>query len=184
MGYVHLTCRLLLGGVLIVALAKIRSRASWREFLTMVRAVTPLPSSLVRPAAAVVVLAESGTVVLLATPGTADVGFVLASGLLVLFIGTTTRTVRRGDQVVCRCFGTTSAPLGPVHLWRDSVLLAGAAVGLATEGLAGTPTATGLVAAGCAAGFCVILLVRLDDAVALFTGRGVHRTPFPIERAT
>jgi hypothetical protein len=70
-----------------------------------------------------------------------------------------------------------------VHLWRDSALLVVAIVGLATAGLGGTSALAGLVAAACAAGFGVLLVVLLDDTVALFSGPATHRTPSPIERA-
>jgi hypothetical protein len=57
-------------------------------------------------------------------------GFVLAVILLAAFLISIIRVVRTGRLVPCHCFGPRNDPLGHQDIWRNSLLIACAIVGL------------------------------------------------------
>jgi hypothetical protein len=108
-------------------------------------------------------------------------GFVLAAVLLGGFAVAIGRALRRGERGPCRCFGASSAPLGPRHVVRSAglglVALTGAAV--LASGSASVPVLAtgsdllraahpaGVALAATVAGVLTLLTVVLDDLAAL-----------------
>jgi hypothetical protein len=94
--------------------------------------------------------------------------FGLAMVLLTGFSVVIFRSLRRHEQVACRCFGGSApAPFSGVHLTRNAVLLVAAAAGAALAGQPSAPWPAWLVAAPAGA-ICAFLISRLDDIVSLF----------------
>ena len=87
---------------------------------------------------------------------------VLAAGVAVI--------VRRGTRARCACFGSASErPLGRPHLARNLGLLALLAAALACAAHShGQPPAAGATVAVIGGAVAGILLIRVDDLVALF----------------
>ncbi|MCX4822353.1 methylamine utilization protein MauE [Streptomyces sp. NBC_01142] len=174
MTYLVFACRILLIGVFLVAVVgKFRGRAAFEEFAKSIADLRLLSRRLSTAAAAAVAVTELAVLALLAVPPTAPAGFALAAVLLLVFTTGIALALRRGRRAPCRCFGASAAPLGPVHVVRNLILaLAGAAgLGLSlTEGagawwpehVGGTAVALTTAAIG------VLLVVRLDDLMALF----------------
>jgi hypothetical protein len=183
MAYVVLSVRCLLGAVFVMSAAsKLRSRAAFDEFAASVRRVG-VADRLVRPVAVIVAAVEVLIPVLLAVPVTAPAptggvsrlatgaGLALAAGLLSAFAVAILAALRRGVRAPCRCFGTSSTPLGFRHVARNSALVVAAAIGLAAltsvadgavqPGNAAIAAATGLVGA--------VLVTALDDLVELLS---------------
>jgi hypothetical protein len=122
-------------------------------------------------AAAAVLTAVAGpgavTVTAVSLSGAALLTAILAAGVAVV--------VHRGTRARCACFGAASGgsagrPLGRAHLLRNLGLLAVVAAGLAADAVtAGRPAPAGAVLAALAGAVAAVLLVRLDDLVAVFT---------------
>ncbi|WP_182873420.1 MauE/DoxX family redox-associated membrane protein [Microbispora sp. H10670] len=170
-------CRLLTGLVFLAsAVSKLRGRATYEEFTAATRALAPrLPA---RPAAALVVAAESAVAPLLAWRPTVLAGFCAALGLLVAFTVAMAVALRRRRRVLCRCFGASTVPVGPGHLVRNAVLAAAAATGAAqamTTGAAADLGAAGLAAAALTAGAAAVLLPAIGEIAHLFTNRPSRR---------
>jgi hypothetical protein len=126
--------------------------------------------------AVAVTAAEAAVVVLLALPFTVPLGLGLAVGLLAAFTTGIVLALRRGQRAPCRCFGASTTRLGPAHVVRTLVLVTVAGTGLLTDlvavGGAGAPPQLGGVAVALAAAAVgVLIVVRLDDLMALFTTR-------------
>ncbi|MFF1449636.1 MauE/DoxX family redox-associated membrane protein [Streptomyces sp. NPDC058274] len=137
MAHVLISCRAFITLVFVLSVAgKLKGRHTFHQFTDSVRALAPrLPAG---PTAVAVIVTEAVTVVLLALPMTSLAGFVLATGLLGAFSVAIVATVRRGEQVACRCFGAaSSAPVGPAHLVRNAFLLAGSLTGVLSAQAAG-----------------------------------------------
>ncbi|MEW9529358.1 MauE/DoxX family redox-associated membrane protein [Microbispora sp. NPDC049125] len=171
MDYVFAVCRLLVGIVFVTsAVSKLRGRAAYEEFTAATRALAPrLPA---RPAAALVVAAEVAVAPLLAWRPTVTAGFVTALGLLAAFTAAIVLALRRGRRVPCRCFGASTAPVGPGHLVRNAALIAAASAGAVQAGTAGVPAdlgPAGLAAVALAAGAAAVLLSAAGDIAGLFT---------------
>lgn len=178
MEYAVMACRVGLIGVFVAAVAKLGGRASWSGFVGMVRATRLVPARLVTAVSAAVALAELAVVVLLAVPRTARLGFAVSTVLLVAFTVGTAVLVRRGDPVACHCFGRSDIAVGPVHVWRDGLLLLCAAVGATAPDPARLPVA-GLVASITAGAAGAMGAVFLADLVQLFSGRTGGAIPSP-----
>jgi hypothetical protein len=167
LAYLILGARLLLAGVLALALAgKLRDLPAFRASLAQF-GVRARRTAVVAPA---VVAAEALTVGLLLVPGGALAGLVLAAGLLGLFAVVLSRVACPDAPVRCRCFGGTSERVGPAHVWRNvalaSVATGGAAAvaagkggGLSDPAVVLLTVAVAVVLAGLVAG--------LDDLLAL-----------------
>lgn len=184
MTYIALSCGILIFGVFLTALAgKLRRKAAFHDFVTSIREMGLFSRKVVWIVAIAVAVGESVTLVLLAVPATAPIGLALAMLLLLGFTAGMGTSLRRGMRTPCRCFGASTTPLGPVHLVRNLVLAAVAATGLAAMALDTDvdrpPHLGGAAIAATAALVAVILVVRLDDLVALF-----RFPPTPTARAT
>jgi hypothetical protein len=141
------------------------------EFTRWVGSLRVLPSSLSRPAAYATPAIEAGIAVLLLLPWTQTAGFACAAALLAAFALATWAVHRRGIRAACRCFGQSTAVLGPRHVARDTLLTLAALGGLAfrTLGALPGPSTAPALALGLAAGVLLALgVLFLDDITALF----------------
>jgi hypothetical protein len=171
-------CYCLLGLVFAMSSAsKLRGRTAFDEFVgtTRVLAVAMIPGYQVsrdeaRLVGVAVVSGETAVPVLMVLPGTAGIGLGIAMFLLTVFGVGIAAAMRRGLRTTCRCFGSSSTPLGTRHLVRNALLVAVAATGLAfgPDQLTQADPA-GSAVAGAAALVLAALVVRLDDLIDLFT---------------
>jgi hypothetical protein len=171
MEYLAMGARCLIATVFLVSAAsKVAGRSSFREFVGSVRRMRLLRPGLVHPVAWSVVVLEFTVVGLLVVPirlaGLA--GFAISAGLLVTFAFVIVLAIKGGVRAPCRCFGTSTTLLGVRHVVRNSVLLAVAASGVATELLAGTARFDGLIVAALSGLVLGGLVTMLDDIVGLF----------------
>lgn len=171
--YLLTTCRVLLAGVFVLALAsKVRGRASFEAFAASIRALGLLSGAGSAVAAYALVGAEASVVLLLVFPPTVLPGLAAAGATLTVMTAGILAALRRGRRGPCRCFGASDAPLGPVHVVRNLLLIGGAAAGLvaglapAGAGSPAHPAGLALAAVGAAVG--VLIVVRLDDLADLF----------------
>ncbi|CAL9382883.1 MauE/DoxX family redox-associated membrane protein [Streptomyces sp. enrichment culture] len=179
MHYVVLAVQSLVVVVFLVSSAgKLKSRGDIREFTASLRRLRILPASAAGPAAFCVLAAEVAIWVLLVipVPVARTAGFFVAAGLLTVFAAGITLSLRRGEQVPCRCFGASTTPLGPWHVVRN-LLLAGAAAVAPVLPSGGAVRPGGLVVAVCAGLLLGALVALFDDLVALF--RPVPSPPHP-----
>ncbi|MEU0396133.1 MauE/DoxX family redox-associated membrane protein [Streptomyces sp. NPDC006208] len=171
MYYIGLAARLLLVLVFAAAAAgKSWRRGSFDAFGSSLTALRLFPRRLSAPVAVATVVAEAVTAVLLAVPATAGAGLALALVLLGAFVAGILAARRGGRQVPCRCFGATSMPLGIPHVIRNALLAAVAVVGLAAMASTSAPGSVhpgGLAIAGVTAAVGALMVVRMDDLLAL-----------------
>ncbi|HEU5470943.1 MAG TPA: MauE/DoxX family redox-associated membrane protein [Actinophytocola sp.] len=175
MHYLDVAARFLIGTVFLVAVVgKISSRAAFAAFEGSLRRMAVLVPGAVGPAARATLALEALTVVLLIVPlrWAAVAGFAIAGGLLAIFTVAIARSLRAGNRAPCRCFGASSVPLGPRHLVRNGLLLAGAAVGLVAAGVPGEVDLAGALAAAVAGLAAGGLIAGFDDIAELV--RPVH----------
>jgi hypothetical protein len=103
--------------------------------------------------------------VALPLPWTGRIAGVVAAGLLLAFCTGIALVLYRGDQVPCRCFGSTGTVLGRRHLVRNAVLLAAAVFAVAVPVVGGLePAAIGF--AMVAGGIGGTLVIASDTLVA------------------
>lgn len=178
MSPVFVAARVLLGVVFAVSAASKVRPADHRAFRRTVRDWTGGRLPAAPPAAALVVL-EAAVPVLLALRPAA--GLALAVVLLAGFTAAILGRLRQGDAGACRCFGSTDVPVSSVHVVRNAVLLAVALVGLLTgPGAAAASRWDGsTLAAGGLALVLGVLVVRLDDLVALLAPSRLTPAPPP-----
>jgi hypothetical protein len=159
------------------AMGKMRSRAAFDGFvrttLTLLGAAVPgwmIGRAGIRRVAGAVVATESAIPVLIVIPVLTRLGHGLAMVLLPVFGFAIAAALWRGVRTSCRCFGSSSVPLGAGHLIRNALLFGVAATGLVIgpRGI-GHADPGGLVVAVAAAAVLTLLVVRLDDVIALFT---------------
>ncbi|MEV0386486.1 MauE/DoxX family redox-associated membrane protein [Nonomuraea sp. NPDC050643] len=182
--YLAVACRCLIAVVFGVSLiGKLRGRAAFAEFgratRRMLSAVPPwraVSHATAARVAYVVAGAEAFVAVSLVVPSTvvpeaAGAGLVVAAGLLIAFSAGIAMVLRAGVRTPCRCFGSSSAPVGRPHLVRNAVLLGAAITGLlAGPGNAGPLHAAGVAIAATVAVVIAVLVIRLDDLVEVFAG--------------
>jgi uncharacterized membrane protein YphA (DoxX/SURF4 family) len=170
MSYLVLTLRAVLAGVFILSVVgKARGRGAFTAFAGAVRRIGGVPDRLAAPAAAVVIVLETGIVVLLAVPGTGTAGFVAAGVALLTFTVVLTAALRRGTTGPCRCFGVADEPIAWRHVWRNAALTgcaaAGAVLAPGSAGVSMRPAAVLLCLLG--AMMIVATVVLLDGLVFL-----------------
>jgi hypothetical protein len=165
MEYAGVGCASLIGWVFLAsAISKLRH---FGEFTRSLPALAPVRPGQARPLAMAVVATEAAVPVLLLFPAAVLYGFALAGALLAAFTAAIGTALKRGRRAPCRCFGASSAPLGPSHLVRNAILLISAlAGGLALD--AQPPQAAGLAVAIAAGLVGAILIVAMDDIAFLF----------------
>jgi len=162
------------------AASKVRSGAAYRAFADSLRPL--LPVRLMGPAAAAVTAAETVIVLGLTwslvavTAGWAGARagaglvLVLAGLLMTALTSGVVLAVARRTQVRCACFGVAERPLGPRHIVRNSILLAGSLAALLSLAFGqAQPPSVGGAAVAVAAGLVgALVLIRLDDLIDLF----------------
>jgi methylamine utilization protein MauE len=150
----------------ISAVGKLRTAAVRAAFRRSVTDMAVLPARAVSPVAVTVPIAEAAAVVLLVVPPTAQLGGVLALGLLAAFTTGIVLVLRRGTRAGCLCFGTTERPYGPRHLFRNGLLGAAAA---AAAVLSGRPTDLPVTLIAIAVGaVTALVVVTFDELLDLF----------------
>ncbi|GHC68001.1 MauE/DoxX family redox-associated membrane protein [Streptomyces cinnamoneus] len=171
MTYPEVGIRCLIGGMFLISAAtKLAGPRAFRAFADSLAQMRLFPAPLVRPLAALVVTGECLVCLLLAVPAPAAAagGFVLAAVLLLAFAGAVAVVAGRGTRTPCRCFGTSSTPLGLRHVVRNVLLAAVAGAGAAVTGAAGRTQPAGLVLAALAGLLLGGLVAVLDDILGLF----------------
>ena len=167
-GYLTLGCRLVITGIFLVSLgSKIRGRAQYREFVAATAALTGARASRARRLAGLTVAAEGAVALLTALPATAPAGLLLAVGVLGVFTYALVRVLRRNRVVTCRCFGSSTTPVGVPQVVRNVLLMLTAVTGL-VAGSGSIVDVGGVAVTAFAAVICVLLLARLDELVDLF----------------
>ena len=132
--------------------------AKWRDRPTTARAFRDLGLPAPRRWVVPVIVAELGVAALLLLRPA--VGGVVAIAALLAFSTVLAAAIRRGDDVVCGCFGAGSdRPVGVVDLARNGALVVASAVALFGDGLA-RPSLPGLVTVT-ALGVSVALVLQL-----------------------
>ncbi len=169
MAVVEIALRTILALVFAVAfISKVRSVSAFGEFAGSLADIGWLPGPGRAAAARLIPLLEAAVVVLLAIPATVAVGFGLGALLLAGFTVVTGAEVANGRRVRCRCFGASSAPIGPAQIARNVVLVAESFAGLAIEPMShGHATGAALVLAFGLAVLAAVALVRWDDLAYL-----------------
>ncbi|MEV6560500.1 MauE/DoxX family redox-associated membrane protein [Nocardia sp. NPDC051756] len=168
--YVVLSCRYLLAGVFLVALVgKLRSRATYLEFVAATGALLGVGDRAARRAALSTVAAEVIIVCALIAEPAARVGLGLAALLLGCFTVALLSALRRGSTTPCRCFGASTTPIRVEHVLRSATLgvlaLAGLLVDLTLATHHYAPAGVAVSVPAVAAG--ILLSTRLDDVVDL-----------------
>jgi uncharacterized membrane protein YphA (DoxX/SURF4 family) len=169
LSYLELTVR---ASIALVFLVSSISKAAngFESFVDSVRDLGVLPRSWVRASAWLVLIGEFAAWIALAIPVpiSAVVGFAIAAVLLGAFAVGIAAAVRRGAAVPCRCFGSSSSPLGRRHIIRNIVLASFSIAGAAGVTLTGPVSPTGALVAVAAGLLLGGFVVVLDDIVGLF----------------
>ncbi len=140
-------------------IAKLSDRGGARPAIT----AFGVPRPLVGPVATVLPFAELAVAIALLVTATAAAGAVAALVLLALFTSGITRSLARGRQPDCRCFGQLrSAPIGARTLARNTALTALALIVVAV----GPGTSVGSWSASVTGMQWVALIVAMALAIA------------------
>ena len=170
MQYLALACRTAIAVVFLMAVGgKTIGRGAFAEFTRSIVAMNAVPKAAAGLAARATVSAELLTVLLVSFPAriTAVIGSGLAALLMALFSGAIWRSLRRGDNAPCRCFGRSSTPLGRRHLVRNGLLLLTSALGIGAS-LVDNPLHVAAALVSLVAGLFVgVALATFDDIFQL-----------------
>jgi hypothetical protein len=170
MHYVAFGCRVVLGVVFgWAAASKLRSRREFLRYVSTVPGLAPVPYRWSVPIGALVVVAEAIVALSMLDGSTATLGFHLAAVMSLAFTVVVVRALQRGRTTTCRCFGTETR-LRRRHVARNAGLTLLAVAGAVTPGAAVHPA--GAVVVGVGSLVLGLLIVRLDDLVALFSPDG------------
>lgn len=154
------------------AFSKLTS-AGFREFVSTAGLLALVPARVRTMVGVATVTAEIAVTVATAAfvftrrPELGILGFVCAAGLLGVFTVAIGIALARGDRRPCRCFGAAAAPLGPAHVVRNCLLAAAAVTGVVGVATATPAEPLGALVAGFAASCVAVLILRLDDILAL-----------------
>lgn len=165
--YVETAARVALGMVFTIAVAgKLRGDDGQHELARSLARLRVAPAGWERAAAIGLVGAEIVVVAALAAPWSSPIVFMPAIALCALLTGGVVLALRRTTgPTSCRCFGRSSAVLGPVHVVRNAGLLALAGAGAAAA--ADPDRAIGVIALGACCGVVLgIVVVLIDDLTA------------------
>lgn len=177
MNYLGLFCAVVLAGVFAVSAREKAGRTRFRAFVAGAGPLELLPARWRTAAAATVLVTEAavvaafagGLVLVLAGLGSGVLvaAFLVSAALLAVFTAAIGLLLHRGQRAPCHCFGVRAAPLGPAHLVRNLVLLALTVTGALSP--AGTYDVGAVALAVVSGAVVALLVVRLDDLVALFS---------------
>lgn len=149
------------------------TRSGFRDFSYATSELAQMSRRRALIAASMVLGLELMTLGLLLIPSTTLFGLVLAATLLASFTGVLIRAISRGRTASCHCFGSSGAPVGWTHVFRNSTMVGIAAVGIcfSAAGSRAPIVPEGWVApVVCASIFLAALLVRWEDTVFLLRG--------------
>lgn len=167
------------------ATSKLRSGEAYRDYRAGLRASRLLSERVLRPAAAMLVVAEVvGTAAALAAiallgvraPGArvaAGTALVLVATLIAVLAGGVLRALRLRPGAPCACFGG-SRPLGPVHAVRNIGLLVALLAAIPMTGSSAVSTEI-VVLAVIGGVLAALLFIRADDLADLFAVAPVRR---------
>ena len=160
------------------AVTKLAGRAAFAEFCRWLVVAVRVPPRTARPAAVAAVTAEAGTAVAMLLPAAAPAGFVSATLLLAVFTAAVAGMWHRRVVVPCRCFGAGRHPPGPAQLIRNATLLLVAVAGgvLSWTGTTAAPLDRGGALAAVAGVTAALLVIELEDIVAVVRPRRPART--------
>lgn len=170
MQYLAIGCRAALALVFVLAAGgKLIGPGAFAEFTRSVIDMNAVPARFASLAAKATVTAEALTVVLVVIPlrWTGILGCALALGMTAVFTNAIVRSIRRGRQAACRCFGRTSTPLGTRHLVRNAVLMTVAVVGLVSSPLGASVAIAGALVGAVAGLFIGLVVATFDDIAQL-----------------
>jgi hypothetical protein len=169
--YLEAGIRCLVGVVFLASsLSKLAGTNAYRAFTASVGELRLLPARVTPVVAVTVVVAELAIWLLLAAPVpvAAVAGFMVAAGLLAAFAIGIALSLTKGVRAPCRCFGTSTTPLGLGHVVRNAVLAVISLGGAVIAPLGGPVRPGGFVVAVLAGLFLGVLIMSFDDIVALF----------------
>lgn len=175
MTYVVAACRAAV--VVVFALSfsgKVLGKDAFREFARSIDRMRILRLSYVRPAAVVAVAAEGTTAIVTAIPirTVLVAGFVLATILTVTFTAVILQNLRRGNRVPCRCFGSSTTPLGALHIIRNACLIIISGLGAyAALSEIHSPRLPITIVASIGGGLAGVVIASFDDLAALLAPR-------------
>jgi hypothetical protein len=103
------------------------------------------------------------------------VGLTTAAVLIAFFAGAIAWLHRRRTAVACRCFGTSTRPMGTAEIVRNVVLsvVALAAASAAAAGPRSDPSGAAVLLAALFGGGLALLAIRFDEVFRLFQTRDV-----------
>lgn len=171
MDYLEVGTRCLLGSVFFISsLSKVAGSKAYRAFTASVRELRLLPSRLVGSAALLVVFTEFFVWGVLAVPHAlaAFIGFTVAATALAVFAAAIFTAVHQGVRAPCRCFGTSSVPLGIRHAVRNVALAVVAVVGLAFVPASHPANGIGLALSVLGGLLLGVLIAMFDSIYELF----------------
>lgn len=154
--------------------SKLRSRDAFHAFTWSTGRLARLGPGMARSAAALVALTEMAIVVLVTLPFTATAlaAFILSAVSLTAFTAFMLRAVMTTLKVPCRCFGSTTSPVGWPDIARNAVLLGIALSGCTTATFVYSRTNLGpLALSAFATMFLAWLIVHLGDVLWLIPGQ-------------
>ncbi|MFC4059964.1 MauE/DoxX family redox-associated membrane protein [Planomonospora corallina] len=173
MEYVAIACGALLSTVFGVSGAgKIRRPVEFAASVGALRLLPPRASGLAASllTAAELLVAVLLPVSLLLSAEVALAGFAGSAALSALFCAVIVITLKRGIRATCNCFGRAAAEYSTRHVVRNAALVL-IALGGAGSSLAAGPVHTPATILAIAVGLVLgILVVAMDDLVALFHG--------------
>jgi hypothetical protein len=160
------------------AYGKVRSTTAWQSFTSSLKPL--IPARLIRLAAVGLLAVEAALTITLSASvlgGFAKLDSVLtiarwatagAVALLLVLTAGVAIAVGRHTKASCACFGTSTRPLGRLHLVRNAALLIIAILAalLATDDRSASP---GALLVGAVAGVVgAVVVIRLEDLADLF----------------
>ncbi len=168
--YLILACRYLVGGVLLAAaVRKASGRATFAAFAGAVRRLGGIPTTLAPTAAGAVIGMEAATGAALVAGIAPAAALAAAVILFAAFTVVLVRALRVGSREPCLCLGRADEPVGWPQVWRNAGLIGTALLALAGAPLAtAPPTVPGRLLCLAAAAVAVLVVVLLDDLIALF----------------
>ncbi|MEU8407786.1 MauE/DoxX family redox-associated membrane protein [Micromonospora sp. NPDC048842] len=172
-GYLLVTCQAAMVFTFVAAAgSKVLRAGALAAFRDALPRMIFLPKRFSWSVAWLVVVAEMATAVIVAVPGLAMVGFLLAMGLMLIFTLSIASMVRRGSVEPCRCFGVSTRPPGWIDVIRNLALIAVAGAGLA--GTAGSANVAdigvgGLALATGVGAVIALLLMNLGEIADLMS---------------
>jgi hypothetical protein len=173
-GYVAVMARCVLGLIFLFSAKSKLGRDAFPRFADSLQQYG-VPPARSRAVAAAVVVVEVAIPILLVLPTTVVLGLGFALATLAIFTPVIVSTVRRGIRTPCRCFGASSAPLGSLHIARNTALILTAGAGILAEAAAPpAPLHPGGLLVSLVAGLGIAGFIMMSEDIAdLFRRRPV-----------